>query len=261
MLAELRGKISSSGSNLSDRVEDQLTGDFFGSMRYLPYDAGLKKVLVEGTQEQEEVQKLLEETNACAWSDRIKFWPNHDMGELDLLLEFENTLIGIEVKYNSGLSSDDGLDYSTGSVDDESEKSIHQLMRECEIVSKLKLPNQAGVLLYISKEQDCRKVVDDFKRRQLKQFEVILGYVSWESILSSVQNLNIENPFGQVVLRDIEHLLTRKGFNRYRNMGLTDGLDVVSVNGFSFPYHASSSFSFAGLGQYSVTEGLHYGYR
>ena len=41
--------------------------------------------------------------------EHIKFWPKHDLGELDVLLEFDNCYIGIEVKYKSGLSSDDQL--------------------------------------------------------------------------------------------------------------------------------------------------------
>lgn len=46
VIAELHNKISQNGSNLSDRLEDQLTGDFFGSIRYLPFEIGLKPVLV-----------------------------------------------------------------------------------------------------------------------------------------------------------------------------------------------------------------------
>ncbi|PEL70535.1 hypothetical protein CN637_07025 [Bacillus toyonensis] len=37
LIAEIYGKISSDGSNLSERLEDKLTGDIFGSLRYLPY--------------------------------------------------------------------------------------------------------------------------------------------------------------------------------------------------------------------------------
>ncbi|KPU26283.1 hypothetical protein TR13x_10785 [Caloranaerobacter sp. TR13] len=37
MIAEMKGKISSTGSNLSERLEDKLIGDFFGALRYIPY--------------------------------------------------------------------------------------------------------------------------------------------------------------------------------------------------------------------------------
>ena len=42
----------------------------------------------------------------------IKFWPYDEDGELDALMEFDNVIMGIEVKYLSGLSSDDSIDYS-----------------------------------------------------------------------------------------------------------------------------------------------------
>jgi len=45
VLAEIKGKISQTGSNLSDRLEDKLTGDFFGTIRYLPFEIGLGPVL------------------------------------------------------------------------------------------------------------------------------------------------------------------------------------------------------------------------
>ena len=34
MVEEFYGKISRSGSNLSDSLEDKLTGDFFGTLRW-----------------------------------------------------------------------------------------------------------------------------------------------------------------------------------------------------------------------------------
>ncbi|WP_179863669.1 hypothetical protein [Bacillus toyonensis] len=45
MIAEIHGKISSDSSNLSERLEDKLTGDIFGSLRYLPYLKGLYQLL------------------------------------------------------------------------------------------------------------------------------------------------------------------------------------------------------------------------
>jgi len=45
MIAEIHGKLSSTGSNLSDRLEDQLTGDVFGTLRYIDNLVGLFPVL------------------------------------------------------------------------------------------------------------------------------------------------------------------------------------------------------------------------
>ena len=41
VMAELCGKVSRSGANISDRSEDLLTSDTFGALRYLPPDEGL----------------------------------------------------------------------------------------------------------------------------------------------------------------------------------------------------------------------------
>ncbi len=40
-IAEIRGKISSIGSNLNERMEDLLTSDVFGAFKYLPPHLGL----------------------------------------------------------------------------------------------------------------------------------------------------------------------------------------------------------------------------
>lgn len=45
LLAEIHGKISSDGSNLSERLEDQLTANVFGTSRYLPFHKGIKPIL------------------------------------------------------------------------------------------------------------------------------------------------------------------------------------------------------------------------
>lgn len=46
MIAELRGKISSTGTNLSEKLEDELTGNIFGLLRYIPFSGGLKPLLL-----------------------------------------------------------------------------------------------------------------------------------------------------------------------------------------------------------------------
>jgi len=45
MIAEIYGKISSDGRNLSDQLEDKLTGDVFGALRYIDFRHGLFPLL------------------------------------------------------------------------------------------------------------------------------------------------------------------------------------------------------------------------
>ena len=99
MVEEFYGKISRSGSNLSDKLEDKLTGDFFGTFRYMDFYDGLQPILCgalhKSEKHQEESQtaiQLIENVNCTNIRDgeHIKFWPKHDRGELDVLLEFDN---------------------------------------------------------------------------------------------------------------------------------------------------------------------------
>jgi len=48
-IAEIHGKISESGTNLSERMEDLLTSDIFGCMRYLPPQKALIPFLLTVT--------------------------------------------------------------------------------------------------------------------------------------------------------------------------------------------------------------------
>ena len=45
MIAEIKGKVNMQNTNLTSLREDELTGNFFGNLRYIPFAKGLKKVL------------------------------------------------------------------------------------------------------------------------------------------------------------------------------------------------------------------------
>ena len=263
MIAELHGKISGTGSNLSDRMEDQLTGDFFGAMRYLPYDSGLKKILLHCTANQSEAREIILESCSSTWDEKIAFWPNHEKGELDAFVEFDKVVIGIEVKYNSGISSDGEVDNSQLDEDKEKQRSFHQLSREAEVVSIKCGTGRKGLLLFVASQKDCRDVYDDFRRRKLEQFGVTLGHVSWESILDEVKSLKVrvEDPFHKVVLGDIEKLLKRKGFERFRDMSLNAPCFISPDDHFVFQGVGKPSFDFSFAEQLVITGGCYYEYR
>ncbi|MEX6702304.1 hypothetical protein ABS315_22335 [Peribacillus frigoritolerans] len=86
MLAEIHNKISQTGNNLSNRLEDKLTGDFFGAVRYLPFEIGLKHVLATA--------ELCHETVNANWLKFIgkekgfvtqtEFWYRGEEGKIDV---------------------------------------------------------------------------------------------------------------------------------------------------------------------------------
>ena len=222
MVEEFYGKISRSGSNLSDNLEDKLTGDFFGTLRYMDFCDGLQPILCGALRKSEKQQaesqaaiQLIENVNCTNIKDEehIKFWPKHDRGELDVLLEFDNCCIGIEVKLNSGLSSDD------------------QLIREAEILCDL-AKDKEKILLFIAGHESCRSVYRAYKDVIRKQ-GVCFVFVSWEDILESMKDLlnggkGSKYTFGQrLMISDLVRLLKRKGFDTFLSM--TNGISNESI--------------------------------
>jgi len=221
MVEEFYGKISRSGSNLSDNLEDKLTGDFFGTFRYMDFCDGLQPILCgalhKSEKHQEESQTAIQliENVKCTniREEYIKFWPKHDRVELDVLLEFDNCCIGIEVKLNSGLSSDD------------------QLIREAEILCDL-AKDKEKILLFIAGHESCVSVYRAYKDVIRKQ-GVCFVFASWEDILESMKDLlnggkGSKYTFGQrLMISDLVRLLKRKGFDTFLSM--TNGISNESI--------------------------------
>lgn len=180
MLAEIHGKISRQGTNLSERVEDNLTGNIFGALRYLPFHKGLGAILSKAvfpSSLANEIGQIQEEH----WADAIKFWPYDREGEIDLFIEFEKMIIGIEVKLYSGLSSDDTVD----NTEQDFEQSCNQLARESRIISRLG-GQKKKILLFIADRYSCIQVYKDVTARGIIEPSVSLGYISWQDFLHAV---------------------------------------------------------------------------
>jgi hypothetical protein len=45
MIAEIKGKLWQTGYNLNEMLEDNLTGNFFEALRYIPFDLALRNIL------------------------------------------------------------------------------------------------------------------------------------------------------------------------------------------------------------------------
>ena len=112
-VAEIRGKISATGSNLSDRMENLLTSDIFGCMRYLPAQYALIPFLQTARSLHGNTLTIPGEVLGVHWS----FWPWLKLAgripcEPDVVLGLETEenhvhLILVEAKYYSGLSSEE----------------------------------------------------------------------------------------------------------------------------------------------------------
>jgi hypothetical protein len=222
MIADIRGKISRNGTNLTERLEDNLTGNVFGALRYIPFSNVMGKILANGVFPQSIGDKI-RDIESEFWADKIQFWPYDLEGEIDAIIEFQNTIIGIEVKYTSGLSSEDNISNNNDDklVTDKKEvdKSINQLARESRIVSQ-KGKHKKKILLFIADRKTCKEVYEDILPRNILESNVDFGYISWQDILLQLKNLHIIDPYYQVIIKDIIALLERKRFDDFTNMNI-----------------------------------------
>lgn len=230
MIAEIHKKISKSGSNLTDRLEDNLTGNFFGVLRYMPFNLVFKKLLVASVYPKEVARKI-DEIDYELWNNNIKFWPYDENGEIDVLLEFEKAVIGIEVKYLSDLSSDDEIDNSNinGDPKYEFQESRQQLARESRIISKFG-EDKTRILLFLAKDACCRDVYENTVGRNILAKGVAFGYISWQSILAELKKLQMhgfDNQYYSVIINDLINLLERKGFDGFRSMEIDPSISIL----------------------------------
>lgn len=190
MIAELRGKII-------DNNEDELTGNFFGTLRYTGFEKILKPLLVKCIRPAELADKI-KNIRVGYWDDKISFWQYDSPAEIDVLLDFDEILIGIEVKYRSGLSSDD------------------QLEREAEILRK-KANGRGKILILFAPKETCIKIVTKTIRKNIfNDFGVNLCYISWEDVLSELKKISLTD-FDALIADDLIKLLNLKGFETFRS--------------------------------------------
>lgn len=209
MIAEIKGKVNKQNTNLTELREDELTGNFFGNMRYIPFTKGLKKILKNAIRPVE-LQNMINEIDVSYWDDKIFLWEkireNDNITELDVRMDFSSIIIGIEVKYRSGLSSEDKESDKSISA----ENSFNQLSREARIL-RLVGADKKKLLLLLADDLACAETIQGIKIIDGVQ----LGYLSWQEVLIQLKGLTKLNNFEQLIVADIIELLEKKGFLRF----------------------------------------------
>ena len=220
-IAEIHGKISETGTNLSERMEDLLTSDIFGCMRYLP----VQKALVPFLQ----IARSLYGNTLIIQGEVVKvhysFWPWLKLSdripcEPDVVVGLETGknqlhLVFIESKYYSGLSSEE----------DERDEPNDQLARELDNLDVVSCANlgwkthseiTARSLLFVTQDMGIPQNVlvqslDEYERKRNKHGDIY--WASWRSLPSILeQNLEKESVTENIaVMADMLSLLLRKG--------------------------------------------------
>jgi hypothetical protein len=235
MITEIYGKPAYAGS------EDQLTGDVFGAFRYIRPEAGLLPFLKSAYEFKYPDRKQLEFSQPN--HRETKFWPWLHEAEPDVVIELDEengrkTIVVIEVKYRSGLSSDDPsgpegmMDDLVSENDDESDrKSNNQLVREMR-GTKCQWPGSEyrKVLVFLTAEQSYPSTVFDRVRKRAAEEsldDIELYWLSWHDlpdVLRGKQDSAILNKFESNVVKDLLALCERKGFERFNKLRLPSSL-------------------------------------
>ena len=255
MIAEIRGKVNNINSNLTERSEDELTGNFFGNLRYLPIDTGLRHILTSCTYPAG--LSAFDSLDAEMWPECISFWPREKEAEPDVLLSFDNTVIIIEVKYLSGLSSDDEIDNGADNCNREWEASRNQLAREEKLLERLS-NGREKVLILLAPEAAAHQIYTDVVNRNLLR-DVRFGYITWQKVFDALHTIPISSSFERTIVGDLIALMRKKGFERFKSFDNISCAIVEITEIWIFDSSDSISFSFI-VGQV-VERGIFYEFR
>lgn len=243
-IAELYGKLSSTGSNAHERLEDLLTSDVFTAFKYLKPKEALLPFL-----------KLLFEKNSTAVPPKINsweithkdvryvFWPkgNFRRREADLLILINNSTVQqyiftIEAKYESG-TSDVDIDTKIHDAEKDNERSGLQIAEEFEDLMQerpysnidgIKAPLVNRYLIYLTAEntKPCNVLkrsilaIND-KIESAKFIKSHILWCNWSTIWQVFKQANWdEYDFPSYdICKDIVKLLERKGFKNFEGFG------------------------------------------
>ena len=204
MIAEIYHKFSTD-------LEDVLTGDFFGAMRYMPFNRGLNQIFKNyAVSEDPQVTHIL--SNAADDDFNFEFWKRSENGlvEIDGFIPLTSVGIGIEVKYRSGLSGGDQL-----------EKEAQVLDEWCNGKEKL--------LILIGEAEEAKAIYIENKDKRVFR-DVHLAYLSWQDILLGLDQVLISSSYEKKMIEDLKTLLREKGVVSFEGFSIdqpVDGNDFV----------------------------------
>ena len=224
-IAEIHGKISSSGSNISDRSEDLLTSDVFGCLRYLPFEKGFQKILTQA-QLYTDQKKLLDITNNDE-NVSVEFWPRlENNSEPDVLIRNGGHLIVIEVKYLSGKSghyepNQDSEDSMEAASSDQLARLFRGLMSEKSNYSRRSLIYLTAHRILPQEDiEGGYKELDELSDDNRHEYNDNVYWLSWFEVYKTVGGLldkssEIQDKYWRIVLCDTQRLLHRKGLRQF----------------------------------------------
>lgn len=227
-IAEIHGKIADTGTNLSERMEDLLTSDIFGCMRYIPAE----KVLIPFLNTARSFRGNSFATRGKISKVHYSFWPwlkssGRIPCEPDIVLGLQEEdncihLVLVEAKYYSGLSSEE----------DEREEPNDQLARQLDNLDVISLATlgwnpQLDItsrrLLFITQHMGIPRdllaqSLAEYTRKRNRDGDIF--WTSWRFLPSILEkSLELETISESIaVLKDMLSLLIRKGLVMFQGI-------------------------------------------
>jgi len=193
MIAEIYHKSVDIGS------EDQLTGNIFGALRYLPYSVARQIITnsVLPASASTFLEQSLPSEISGEWGRNVYFWGRYadSQTEPDIVMELGLVAILIEVKFNSDLSGND------------------QLIREAELLTR-NYPNKEKILILLAREESAIAIFNDHKSNI--PTNVSFGYITWQRLFDAI----CKNTVNSLICDDLTALLHEKGFSGFRGFGM-----------------------------------------
>lgn len=224
MIAEINNKLTTG--------EDELTGNFFGSMRYLGFKDFLIPILMETSHSENDIVKAMlknEEFN----EETFEFWKRDKLGEIDCYFDNDKVGIGIEVKLDSELSSED------------------QLLREAEMLNSWSKEKEKALLFIARNKENC---IGPYKKNceKCREKNVVLAWISWQDIYNEILKIhksikaNKKNDNKQILLlEDLKNFLYKKGFDSFQSfLSVSKEHSCNEGQIFTFIYNAYKSLNF-----------------
>lgn len=240
MLAEIHGKIARTGSNLSELLEDQLTGNVFGTLRYLPAAKVLFPFLEKAYRLDKDGLHFLKLEPLLSQEPTIKLWPSHyptvepDV-EIGVREASGRTTILLEVKYQSGLSSDDAPQVGEITFN----TSNNQLIRQMRALGESR-PHERKIAIFLTQDGmyplDLMYCVLNIPRDGSAHVE--LFWLSWHDLTRVLETTldQEQSPFVRHLLEDLLTLCRdRKGFRRFQGLGTLGTRHTPTVRQWRLP--------------------------
>jgi hypothetical protein len=229
-IAELYGKISRTGENLSEQLEDLLTSDVFSTCRYISPETLLLPFLYQAKRQDHLPLKEFFVSNIS----RVEyfFWPRLQRSEPDLLVSLELSsgsyvLILIEAKYFSPKSSSPLSEVELELAETPRDQLAREYFDLLDVHKFLKIPESkvsGRALVYVTAHRSIptdslKESVEEIMHFFSENHEVNIFWTSWFELHPIISKTNTCQDWERPILQDLQLLLERKHLIRF--MGFT----------------------------------------